>query len=119
MYLNASLLPSQGKGEKEAENLIYTVLRQRHMKEAIHLEDQLRQERQAAIKRAQADVREKRQTDRERLLAAFEQELLDLVAEAGSMSSSELAQQKEELKRQQQVNWILSFVMKEGRRCFI
>ena len=59
-------------GEK-AENLIYTVLRQRHLKEAIHLEDQLAREMAAARRRAKAEVEQNRQKEREMLLSAFEQ----------------------------------------------
>ena len=53
--------------------MIYTVLRQRHLKEAIHLEDQLAREMAAARRRAKAEVEQSRQKEREMLLSAFEQ----------------------------------------------
>lgn len=56
--------------------MIYTVLRQRHLKEAIHLEDQLTRELEAARRRARAEIEENRQKEREKLLAAFEQVIL-------------------------------------------
>lgn len=56
--------------------MIYTVLRQRHLKEAIHLEDQLARELEAALRRARAEIEENRQKEREKLLAAFEQVIL-------------------------------------------
>lgn len=56
--------------------MIYTVLRQRHLKEAIHLEDQLARELEAAHRRARAEIEENRQKEREKLLAAFEQVIL-------------------------------------------
>lgn len=56
--------------------MIYTVLRQRHLKEAIHLEDQLARELEAARRRARAEIEENRQKEREKLLAAFEQVIL-------------------------------------------
>jgi hypothetical protein len=63
----------QGIDGEKAENLIYTVLRQRHLKEAIHLEDQLAREMAAARRRAKAEVEQNRQKDREMLMQAFEQ----------------------------------------------
>ena len=53
--------------------MIYTVLRQRHMKEAVHLEDQLERERKAKIAQARSDVATKRAEERETLSTAFEQ----------------------------------------------
>lgn len=53
--------------------MVYTVLRQRHTKEAVHLEEQLEREREAARRATQAEIEEKRQRDRETLLRAFEQ----------------------------------------------
>ncbi len=52
--------------------MIYQVLRQRHMKEAIHLEDQLQREKAAKLAAARAEVAAKRAQDRETLLNAFE-----------------------------------------------
>ena len=49
------------------------MLRQRHLKEAIHLEDQLAREMAAARRRAKAEVEQSRQKEREMLLNAFEQ----------------------------------------------
>ena len=68
-----SLLSNQGKDGKQAENMIYTVLRQRHMKEAIHLEDQLARAREAALRQRLADIEQQRQEERDKLLSAFEQ----------------------------------------------
>ena len=53
--------------------MIYTVLRQRHMKEAIHLEDQLARARDAALRQRLADIDKQRQDERDKLLSAFEQ----------------------------------------------
>lgn len=53
--------------------MIYSVLRQRHLKEAIHLEDQLARELEAAKRKAKADIEKSRQSEREKLLEAFEQ----------------------------------------------
>ena len=53
--------------------MIYSVLRQRHLKEAIHLEDQLARELEAARRRARADIESRRNEERDRLLAVFEQ----------------------------------------------
>ena len=49
------------------------VLRQRHMKEAVHLEEQLERQREAQLAEAKAKVKEQRALDREKLEAAFEQ----------------------------------------------
>ena len=67
------LIVVQGKDGKQAENMIYTVLRQRHMKEAIHLEDQLARAREAALRHRLADIEQQRQEERDKLLSAFEQ----------------------------------------------
>lgn len=92
----------KNKDKKKAENMIYTVLRQRHLKEAIHLEDQLARELEAARRRARAEIEENRQKEREKLLAAFEQEMRDLIADSGNMDPAELARRKEQLKQRQQ-----------------
>lgn len=120
--------------------MIYTVLRQRHLKEAIHLEDQLARELEAARRRAGAEIEENRQKEREKLLAAFEQvilwhkaqrsiyvfilifshkwlhfywqlqEMRDLIADSGNMDPAELARRKEQLKQRQQVKEQFSFL---------
>lgn len=120
--------------------MIYTVLRQRHLKEAIHLEDQLARELEAARRRARAEIEENRQKEREKLLAAFEQvvlwhkaprsiyvfilifshkwlhfswqlqEMRDLIADSGNMDPAELARRKEQLKQRQQVKEQFSFL---------
>ncbi|XP_013391352.1 uncharacterized protein LOC106159584 [Lingula anatina] len=90
------------KDGQQAENMVYTVLRQRHMKEGIHLEDQLEKERAAMLAQARAQMEEQRQGEREKLMAAFEQELMDLIANSASLKNGELQEKKEELKRQQQ-----------------
>ena len=70
---NVSFSSTQNIDGQKAENLIYTVLRQRHLKEAIHLEDQLAREMAAAKRRARAEVENSRQKEREALMQAFEQ----------------------------------------------
>ena len=94
-------------GEK-AENLVYTVLRQRHLKEAIHLEDQLAREMAVARRRARAEAEQNRQREREILLQAFEQEMVDLVANSKGMSEEELQARKHDLKREQKVSYSLN-----------
>ena len=53
--------------------MIYSVLRQRHLKEAVHLEEQLARERATRLAEARAQVADKRATEREKLQAAFDQ----------------------------------------------
>ena len=95
----------QGRDPEQAENMVYTVLRQRHMKEAVHLEEQLDRERQAKIAEARAEMADKRGQEREKLQAAFEQELLELVANPMGLSVQELNEQKEALKKKHEV-WL-------------
>lgn len=83
--------------------MIYTVLRQRHMKEAVHLEEQLDRERQAKMAEARTEMADKRGHEREKLQAAFEQELLELVANPLGLSIQELNAQKEALKKKHKV----------------
>ena len=52
---------------------MYTLLKSRHIKEAVHLENQLDKERGARVAEARADVVDKRAEEREKLKAAFEQ----------------------------------------------
>ena len=63
----------QDKTAVTAENVIYTVLRQRHMKEAVNLEEQLEREREARLAEERALVAETRASERETLQAAYEQ----------------------------------------------
>ena len=56
-----------------AENVIYTVLRQRHMKEAVNLEEQLEREREARLAEERALVAERRADERDKLQASYEQ----------------------------------------------
>ena len=60
------------KSGEEAENTVYFVLRQRHMKEAIHLEDQLARQRKARLAATRAEIRDKRAEQREKLQAAYD-----------------------------------------------
>ena len=83
--------------------MIYAVLRQRHMKEAVHLEEQLDRERQAKKAEARAEMADKRGQEREKLQAAFEQELLELIANPMGLSVHELSAQKEALKDKHKV----------------
>lgn len=64
--------PPQDKSGEEAENTVYYVLRQRHMKEAIHLEDQLARQRKAQLAAVRAEIRDRRAEDREKLQAAYD-----------------------------------------------
>lgn len=59
--------------------MIYTVLRQRHIKEAIHLEEQLARAREAAVKQQLADLEKKRQVERKKLTSAFEQVIISYI----------------------------------------
>merc|ERR1711874_636823 len=68
----------------------------------IHLEEQLAKEREAALRRARADVEKQRQGEREKLMFNFQQEMLDLMGNAGSMPADELELKKEQLKMQQE-----------------
>ena len=52
---------------------MYALLRQRHIKEAVHLEGQLDKERGARLAEARAEVVENRAGEREKLQAAFDQ----------------------------------------------
>lgn len=83
--------------------MIYAVLRQRHMKEAVHLEEQLDRERQAKMAEARAEMADRRGQEREKLQAAFEEELLELVANPMGLSVQELNAQKEALKKKHKV----------------
>ena len=57
---------------------MYLVLRQRHMKEAIHLEEQLARERAANLAAIRAAIADRRAQDKEKLLTAFEQVLYQI-----------------------------------------
>ena len=94
----------QDKDGEQVENMIYSVLRQRHMKEAIHQEEHLERETAAMTAEARAVTEDRRALERDKLNSAFEQELLDLMTNAGGLSSSEMMERKEELKKEQQVH---------------
>ena len=64
---------TQDKEAVTAENVIYTVLRQRHMKEAVNLEEQLEREREARLAEERALVAERRADERDKLQGAYEQ----------------------------------------------
>ena len=53
--------------------MVYLVLRQRHIKEAIHLEDQLERAKNARLAAARAQFASDRESDREKLLDSFDQ----------------------------------------------
>ena len=53
--------------------MLHNIVRQRHIKEAVHREDQLNRERDAKLAQARADMMAQREQQRERLLGAFEQ----------------------------------------------
>ena len=63
----------QDKDGKTASNILLKLVRQRHIKEAVHLEAQLDREREARIAEARTNVTAQRAQDRDRLHAAFEQ----------------------------------------------
>ena len=52
--------------------MIHNVLRQRHIKEAVHLEDHLDQDKKTRLAEAASKVNKQRVADREKLLVAFE-----------------------------------------------
>ena len=56
-----------------ADDLIWNVLRQRHLKEAVHLEEQLERDRNSKMAAAQSNEASKRADDRKKLVDAFEQ----------------------------------------------
>ncbi len=74
------------------------------MKEAVHLEEQLDRQREAKLGETRTETAEKRAQEREKLQAAFEQELLELVANPLGLSPGELQAQKEALKKQHKVS---------------
>lgn len=53
--------------------MLHNIVRQRHIKEAVHREDQLKRERDAKLAQARADMMGHREQQRGRLLEAFEQ----------------------------------------------
>ena len=63
----------KGKGKQEVEDVMYALLRQRHIMEAVHLEGQLEKERSARLAEARAEVVEARAAEREKLQTAFDQ----------------------------------------------
>ena len=63
----------KGKGKQEVEDVMYALLRQRHIKEAVHLEGQLGKEKDARLAEARAEVVEARAAEREKLQTAFDQ----------------------------------------------
>ena len=52
--------------------MIYSVLRQRHIKEAVHLEDHLDRDKKAKLAEATTRIAHDRASDREKLLNSFE-----------------------------------------------
>ena len=62
--------------EEAAENAVHAVVRQRHLKEAVHLEDQLAREAAARIAEARAKLLADRAHDRDKLQAAFDQVII-------------------------------------------
>ena len=52
---------------------MFQLVRQRHIKEAVHLEAQLDREKEARVAEARTNVTAQRAQDRDRLQAAFEQ----------------------------------------------
>ena len=63
----------KGKSRADVEDVMYALLRQRHIKEAVHLEGQLDKEKDAQLAEARAEVVETRATEREKLQTAFDQ----------------------------------------------
>ncbi|XP_078608959.1 uncharacterized protein LOC144880579 isoform X5 [Branchiostoma floridae x Branchiostoma japonicum] len=89
----------QGQDGKKAENIIYRVMKQRHLKETVRLDEQQRREAEAAKGAARAQAAERRQQERDRLVSQQEQDLLELVTNAGSLTAPELAKRKAELQQ--------------------
>ena len=52
---------------------MYFVLRQRHMKEAIHLTDRLERDKNVRLAALRAEINSKRTAEREKLLDCFDQ----------------------------------------------
>ena len=63
----------KGKSRADVEDVMYALLRQRHITEAVHLEGQLEKERSARLAEARAEVVEARAAEREKLQTAFDQ----------------------------------------------
>ena len=62
----------QGKDADVAHNIAYSVLRQRHLQEAVNLEEQLQRERDAQIAQKRALVAAERAIGRETLQTTYE-----------------------------------------------
>ncbi|XP_070551144.1 golgin subfamily A member 6-like protein 25 isoform X1 [Ptychodera flava] len=88
------------EGGGSVEQMVYRVLRQRHLKETVNQEEQMKRDRAAAIAEARSKMADQRQTEREKLLAAQQQEIMDLLTNPGDMTEEELADRKEDLLRQ-------------------
>ncbi|CAH1270800.1 Hypp4441 [Branchiostoma lanceolatum] len=63
----------QGQDGKKAENIIYRVLKQRHLKETVRLDEQQRREAEAAKAAARAQAAERRGQEKDRLVSQQEQ----------------------------------------------
>merc|ERR1712141_343141 len=71
------------------------------MRERAEQEEQFAQEIEIARIELRAAIDENRQAEREELVANQEKEFMDLIAQAGSISSADLAQRKAEMKLKQ------------------
>ncbi|XP_067940386.1 myosin-2 heavy chain-like [Watersipora subatra] len=93
-------LHAAGKNGDEKESLIFQVLRQRHLKQAVRLEDQQTRQSDNTLAQAENGARVSREEERAELIKVQEQELTDLIVNAASLTDSQLAEKRDSLKRQ-------------------
>lgn len=90
----------KGKQPGEVESVVYQVLRQRHLREVVQLATHHEREKKLAVEEKKAAVQARRQSAREQLVEEQERNVMDLISSSVSLSGSELAKQKAELKEQ-------------------
>lgn len=83
----------------EIESIVYQVLRERHFQETVRLAAQHEREKAIAINEKKNEVTAARQSERDNLTGEQEKAMIELVSSAGSISSSDLAQRKLDLKK--------------------
>ena len=87
------------KDSDEIESIVYQVLRERHFQETVGLAAQHEREKAIAIREKKNQVTAARQTERDNLVGEQEKTMIELVSSSVSISSSELAQRKLDLKK--------------------
>ncbi|EDV28435.1 uncharacterized protein TRIADDRAFT_51343 [Trichoplax adhaerens] len=87
---------------KRAENLIYHVMQQRHAKETLQHEEQLKKELATALAEAQNNVATKCQDNRDKLVEQHEHQLAELLAHSDGISPLELKSRQRALEGKQQ-----------------